>query len=91
MPVNNTVIGLQFCSVCRMGLTDTEHTVLREISGSRWEGKTGVYGKFHIDDPRRANQIAETEVDGRDEKCNKTSVGNVKTTFNICGSEHHAL
>jgi hypothetical protein len=54
--------------------------VLREITGSRREGKTGVYGKFHIDAPRQANKIAEIEVDGRDEKFNKTSVENVKTT-----------
>jgi hypothetical protein len=63
-----------------MGLTDTELTVLRKISGSRWGGKTGVYGKFHIDESRRTNQIAETEVDGREEKFNKTPVENVKST-----------
>jgi len=80
MPVNRTVLCLQFCSVCRMGLTDTELTVLRKISGSRWEGKTGIYGKFHIEESRRANQIAETEVDGREKRTNKTSVENVKTT-----------
>jgi hypothetical protein len=40
--------------------------MLREIS--RREGKTAVYGKFHVDEPRRANQIVETEVDGRDGK-----------------------
>jgi hypothetical protein len=63
-----------------MGLTDTELTVLRKISGSRWEDKTGIYAKFRIDESRRANQVAQTEVDGREEKFNKTSVENVKTT-----------
>jgi hypothetical protein len=51
--------------------------------GNIWssrEGKTGVYGKFYIDEPRRANQIAKTELDGREEKFNKTSVENFKTT-----------
>ena len=66
MPVNRTVLCLQFGSVCHMGLTDSEHTALREISGSRREGKTGEYGKFHIDEPRRGNQT-------------KNSVENVKT------------
>ena len=46
MPVNNTVLCLQFCSVCRMGLTDTVHTVLREISDLGGKAKQEYTANF---------------------------------------------
>jgi hypothetical protein len=59
-----------------MGQTETENTVLRGIFGSRKEGKTGAYSKFHIEKPHWVDQIVETEVE--DEKFNKTSVETAK-------------
>lgn len=68
-----------------MGLSDTEHTVLRETPRPRRLGKT-TYRKFHIDEHHRANQIAETEVD--EEMKNSTKLLSKMLKLLLCPLKH---